>query len=115
MYTQLTALPRIAPSVSSSRWSAEHQSNIPTGTESLGMMPISEMIVPVVKNLPCDAGNASLIPGQRTKIPHAERQLSLHATTTEPVCSGTHEQQLESLWAATKDPSQNKEDPKCCN
>ena len=32
---------------------------------------------PVVKNLPCNAGDAGLIPGQRTKIPHAAGQLSL--------------------------------------
>ena len=38
---------------------------------------------PVVKNLPCNAGDAGLLPGQRTKIPHAAGQLSPHATTTE--------------------------------
>ena len=49
------------------------------GTESLGMMPVSDMTqeILVVKNLPCDAGNASSIPDQRTKIPHTEGQLSL--------------------------------------
>ena len=49
---------------------------------------------PVVKNLPCNAGNVSSIPSWRTKIPHAMKQASLHATTTElmntavkdPVC-----------------------------
>ena len=35
---------------------------------------------PVVKNLPCHAGDAGSIPGQGTKIPHAEKQLNLHAT-----------------------------------
>ena len=78
-------------------------------------MPVSEMMVLVVKNLPCDAGNASSIPGQRTKTPPAEGQLSLRTTTTEPTGSSTHEQQLESLWAAGKDPAQNKEDPRSCN
>ena len=34
----------------------------------------------VVKNLPCKAGDADLIPGQGTKIPHAKEQLSPHAT-----------------------------------
>ena len=37
---------------------------------------------PVVKNLPSNAGNMSLIPGQGTKISHATGQLeSLSATT----------------------------------
>ena len=40
---------------------------------------------PVDKNLPCNAGDVSSIPGQGTKIPHAMEQLSLLATTTEPV------------------------------
>ena len=39
---------------------------------------------PVVKNLPSNAGDAGLIPGQGTKIPRAAGQLSLRATTTEP-------------------------------
>ena len=30
---------------------------------------------PVVKNLPSNAGDAGLIPGQGTKIPHAAGQL----------------------------------------
>ena len=34
---------------------------------------------PVVKNLPCNAGDVGLIPGQGTKIPHAVGQLK-------PVC-----------------------------
>ena len=43
---------------------------------------------PVVKNLPSNAGDTGSIPGQGTKIPHAMRQLeSLHAATTEPLCS----------------------------
>ena len=32
---------------------------------------------PVVKNLPCNAGDVGSIPGQGTKIPHAAGQLSL--------------------------------------
>ena len=32
----------------------------------------------VVKNLPSDAGDANLIPGQRTKIPHVVGQPNLH-------------------------------------
>ena len=38
---------------------------------------------PVVKNLPYNAGDAGLIPGQGAKIPHATGQLSLRTTTTE--------------------------------
>ena len=41
---------------------------------------------PVVKNPPSNAGDAGLIPGRGIKIPHAVGQLSLRATTTEPVC-----------------------------
>ena len=39
---------------------------------------------PVVKNPPFNAGDVGLIPGQGTKIPHAVRQLSPHAASTEP-------------------------------
>ena len=35
----------------------------------------------MVKNLPCNVRDAA-------SIPHAVGQLSLHVTTTEPVCSG---------------------------
>ena len=35
------------------------------------------------KNLPSNAGNACLIPCQRTKIPHAARLLNLHTTIRE--------------------------------
>ena len=38
---------------------------------------------PVVKNLASNAGDAGLIPGQGTKIPHASAQLSRNATTRE--------------------------------
>ena len=40
---------------------------------------------PVVKNLPCKAGDTGSIPGWGTKIPHAEEQLTPHATTRESV------------------------------
>ena len=36
---------------------------------------------PVVKNLPCNAGDMGSIPGQGTKIPHALEHLSLRAAT----------------------------------
>ena len=40
---------------------------------------------PVVKNLPCYAGDTSSIPGRRTKTPHAPEKLSLCAATRKPV------------------------------
>ena len=48
----------------------------------------------MVKNLLSNAGEVDLIPGQGTKISHAEEQLklvyinyrSLHSTTKEPAC-----------------------------
>ena len=64
----------------------------------------------MVKNPPCDAGDAGSIPGRGTKIPHAAGQLSLRATTielarlkerahvpqtTEPMCPGACTTQLE--------------------
>ena len=54
------------------------------------VMPLKTIVLrdfpggPVVKNLPCNAGDASLIPGLGTKIPHAAGQLSLQAIATEP-------------------------------
>ena len=41
---------------------------------------------PVGKHLLSNAGGMALIPGRGTTIPHGIRQLSLHSTTTEPVC-----------------------------
>ena len=38
----------------------------------------------VVKNLPSNAGDVGLIPGQGTKIQHATEQLSPCTATTEP-------------------------------
>ena len=38
---------------------------------------------PAVENPLCYAGDAGSIPGQGTKIPHAEEQLSLNAATRE--------------------------------
>ena len=48
---------------------------------------------PVVKNPYSNAGDAGSISGQVTRILHATGQLSLHATTTEPVCSGASKPQ----------------------
>ena len=39
---------------------------------------------PVVKNKPCDARDVSLIPGKKSKIPHAVEQLSPHTATSKP-------------------------------
>ena len=36
---------------------------------------------PVVKNLPCNAGDTGSVPGPDAKIPDASGQLSSHATT----------------------------------
>ena len=47
--------------------------------------------LPEVKNLPCNAWDAGLFPGQGTKISHTEEQPSLHAPTT-----WAHELQPES-------------------
>ena len=60
---------------------------------------------PVVKNLPSSAGDVGSIPGPGTKIPHAAGQLSPHAATTEPGCSGARLPQLESLHTATTEPA----------
>ena len=37
---------------------------------------------PVVRNLPCKAGDMDLTPGQETKIRHAGKQLGPHVTAT---------------------------------
>ena len=59
---------------------------------------------PVVKNPPCNAGDAGLIPGQGTRIPHAARQLSWHATTREPECCNYRAHALWTLRATTAEP-----------
>ena len=38
---------------------------------------------PVVKNLPCNAGDQGSIPGRGPKVPHAMQPLSPHATVRE--------------------------------
>ena len=45
---------------------------------------------PVVKNLPCNAGDLGSIPGRETKILHAKEQLSFCAKIPEPAHSGAH-------------------------
>ena len=39
----------------------------------------------MVKNLPCSAGDVGLVPGWRTKVPHAEEQLRALTTARESV------------------------------
>ena len=67
---------------------------------------------PVVNNPPSNAGDVGSLPGWGTKIPHATGRLNPYAPTTElmhlnkrevrlpqttePMCSGTREQQLQS-------------------
>ena len=46
---------------------------------------------PVVKILPCNTEATGSTPGQGSRIPHATRQLSPRAATTEPTHSGAHE------------------------
>ena len=40
---------------------------------------------PVIKHLPCKAGDVGLIPGLGSKTPHATEQVSRHTATTEPL------------------------------
>ena len=40
---------------------------------------------PVTGNLPCNSDDSGLISGQETKTSHTTEQVSLHATTTEPM------------------------------
>ena len=63
----------------------------------------------MVKNPPCNVGDAGLIFGQGTKIPRAVEETSLRAATTEPVCLNT--EQLENLCTSTNDPACRNEDP----
>ena len=41
---------------------------------------------PMVKNLPCNAGDVGSMPGWGTKILHPLDQLSLHTTISESTC-----------------------------
>ena len=61
-----------------------------TGSQVLSFLPLLDVIRlwtrdfpggPVVKNPPCNAGDASSTPDQETTIPHAAGQLSPRATT----------------------------------
>ena len=60
---------------------------------------------PVVKNLPCKAGDVGLIPSRRTKIPQAMEQLSPRVTTTETALRTTRKDPCNATkipYAATK-------------
>ena len=46
---------------------------------------------PVVKNPPCNSGDADSIPGWETKIPYAEKQLSPRTTSRETPCAAITE------------------------
>ena len=52
-------------------------------TELDGNSSSQDFTGPVIKNLPCNAGDVGLISGQGTKIPHAMGQLSPCATSRE--------------------------------
>ena len=56
----------------------------------------------MIKNLPFNVGDAGLIPGQGTKIPHAAEQLSLQHHNQTAV------QQLEKPTCHNKDPVYSK-------
>ena len=62
--------------------------------------------VPVVRNPPSNAGDASSISGPGTKIPYAIWQLRLNTTTTEPTHSGTCTLQLRPDAATNTQDSQ---------
>ena len=55
----------------------------------------------MVKTPPYNAGDTGSIPGQRTKIPHATEQLSLHTVRTEPKHSRARPARSESPSATT--------------
>ena len=57
---------------------------------------------PVVKNPPCNAGDASLIPAQGTKIPCATKQLSLHATSRESLHTAMKTQRGQKTFKINK-------------
>ena len=61
---------------------------------------------PVVKNLPCNAGDGGSIPGRRTKIPHATVERLSPYATLESLCTATTSPrpQLQRPWATVKDP-----------
>ena len=51
----------------------------------------------MVKNLPSKAGGTGSVPSWGTKIPYTSGQVNLNGATTEPMPSGVHMLQLESI------------------
>ena len=62
----------------------------------------------MIENPPCKAGDLSLTPGQGTRIPHATEQLSLCATTLEPVLRARELQLLKPKCPSAHAPQQEK-------
>ena len=60
----------------------------------------------MVKNPPCNAVDMGLIPGWGAKTPHAAKQISPHATTTEPIRHNCK------FSATTKDAALRNKDPR---
>ena len=65
---------------------------------------------PVVENPPSNAGDAGLIPGWGTKIPHAVGHLSLCLATPEPAHSRACAPRQEEPGCHSEDPTQPKKD-----
>ena len=63
---------------------------------------------PVVENLPPNAGDVGLIPGQGNKIPHGMGQLSLHPTSTEPERLRAREPATREACVTTETPHKTK-------
>ena len=62
---------------------------------------------PVVKKVPCHAGNAGSIPGQRTLIPHAEGLLSPCTTSNEVHAPYSTHGLQQDKWAQWEAPGCN--------
>ena len=60
----------------------------------------------MVKNPPCNATDVDLIPGWGAKTPHTAKQISPHATTTEPI---RHKYKFSAI---TKDTALCNKDPR---
>ena len=61
----------------------------------------------MIKGLPCNAGDASLIPGLGTKIPYAVEWLGPCTATTDPMYSGACWPQLASSVLQLLSPRRN--------
>ena len=85
--TPWTAAYQVPPSMRFSR--QEYWSGVPLPIKHFGGLVKTDHKDfpggPVVKNPPCNAGDAGSIPGHRAKIPHATEHLSPSTATTGPV------------------------------